>query len=156
MKTIVSAMSFLLEMRRTNNILSRIDEEQIATKFSQLNQTNKMILISEIFGRQKIELPPLRVRMPKSGHDKNIAECIEEILREEARPLSVKELFDALIAKGRKVDNLKDFSSQLINIAKSKKQFHKEKIVNKNYWGLSEWMNGTGKGFNLFLAKIKQ
>ena len=44
----------------------------------------------------------------------------------------------------RNIVDLKDFSSQLINISKSKNRFLKEKINNRNYWGLTEWTNGIG------------
>lgn len=85
----------------------------------------------------------LRQRMPKFGNSKTIAEIIEEILTEKDKPLTAKELMLLMREKGRVVAELKDFSSQLIALSKLKGRFFREKVNNTNYWGLSEWQNGT-------------
>lgn len=140
-------------MEAKNTILF---QDAITSKTSLINWENKEILIRDLYVKEVPVIQPLRLRIPKSGMEKNMAESIEEILKEQARPLTVKELFEEFERKGREMSNLKDFSSQLNNIGKAKNKFHKDKINNRNLWGLSEWRNGTGKGFNLVLARIKK
>ncbi|MDP1843249.1 MAG: hypothetical protein Q8K64_07485 [Sediminibacterium sp.] len=137
------------------NSLFEININEVVLKITSINHDNKDIKLKDVFANQVKKTEPLRLRMPKSGVAKNVAEAIEEALRENGRPLSVKELYDAFITKGRELGNLKDFSSQLNSIGKAKSRFHKEKVNNRNYWGLSDWRNGTGKGFNMILAKSK-
>lgn len=95
----------------------------------------------------------LRQRTPRNGFNKTVAEIIEEILIEKDKPLTAKELLASTNEKGRKLGELKDFSSQLISISKNKNRFFKVKINNVNFWGLSEW--GTGIDFKrVYKAKI--
>jgi hypothetical protein len=106
------------------------------------NKTIKDLSLKHVVIRQEIK--PLRQRAPKDGFAKTIAEMVEEILIEKDKPLTAKEILDAIQTKGRKVGELKDFSSQLISISKNKNRFFREKIKNINFWGVSEWNNGIG------------
>jgi hypothetical protein len=120
---------------------------------------NKEITIKDIPLRKvapAINSKPLRERSPKNGFEKTIAEIIEEVLIERKEPMLVKEIYDSLCLRGRNVGTLKDFSSHLISIAKAKKRFHKSKENNKNQWGLIEWRNDSGVGFNKYKALLKK
>lgn len=113
----------------------------------------KHITIGKLFSHKKLpatEPQPLRLRSPKKGFEKTVAEIIEEVLLERREPLLAKEIFDLILAKGRDTGSYKDFSSQLNTISKSKNRFHREKINKKFYWGLIEWRNDRGVGFNKY------
>lgn len=128
-------------MEFSNHTILDLDSN-IRNEYTNSNKTIKDLSLKHVV--IPVRKKPLRQRTPKNGFAKTIAEMIEEILIEQDKPLTAKELLEATYQKGRKVGELKDFSSQLISIYKIKNHFFKEKIKNVNFWGISEWSNGIG------------